>query len=769
MSDAEHVETQIPSLEGGRLAETSLWQRIAASRHRGGLAGKLAMSLAVAAAAAGIATYAAWTGTGSQGANPKLILGLLVLDLILLLSLVALVARQLVRLWEQRRSGSAGARLHARFVGLFSLVAVAPAIITAVFSALTFHLGVQAWFSERVRTAVQESLAVADAYVAEHRKTIRADLLAMANDLNRMAPQLVRSNSVHFSNVLQAQIALRSLSEATVFDSTGRVIARTTLSLAAAFDSVPLRAVEEAQDGDLVLLGKEGEDMVYAMVRLNRFIDAYLYVGRVVDPVVVDHVRRTQEVASEYDALEGMRSRIQITGLLIFIVVALLLLVAAIWAGLQFANRLMRPIGALVLAAERVRQGDLEVRVDETGEDDEIGTLSRAFNRMTSQLEAQHEELLHANSQLDRRRRFTEAVLTGVSAGVIGVDRGGRINLPNLSAARLLGTEIAELTGRRFAEVVPEMATLLEAARSRPDRVAEGQLELIRRGRRRTLIVRVDSDREQGGYVVTFDDVTELMTAQRAAAWSDIARRIAHEIKNPLTPIQLSAERLRRKYRKEIQSDPEIFDQCTETIVRQVGDIGRMVDEFTAFARMPAPNLKTEDLREIVRQEVFAQQTAHPEIVYRAALPEAPTALRCDARQLRQVLANVLKNAAEAIAAPGSDVDGDDQPAGEVYVEVETTAESVTLVVTDNGIGFPSQNRDRLTDPYVTTRNNGTGLGLAIVRKIVEDHGGRLALEDVEAGGARVRMEFRREEDAAPGPAPGPTDQLRQREASYGA
>jgi two-component system, NtrC family, nitrogen regulation sensor histidine kinase NtrY len=387
---------------------------------------------------------------------------------------------------------------------------------------------------------------------------------------------------------------------------------------------------------------------------------------------------------------------------------------------------------------------------------------------MTDQLETQREELLHANSQLDRRRRFTEAVLTGVSAGVIGVDRQGRINLPNVSAARLLGTEVAQLTGRRFAEVVPEMAELLETARYRPDRVAEGQLELLRRGRRRTLIVRVAGDREQAGYVVTFDDVTELVAAQRTAAWADIARRIAHEIKNPLTPIQLSAERLKRKYRKEITSDPEIFDQCTETIVRQVGDIGRMVDEFTAFARMPAPNLKPEDLREIIRQEVFAQQTAHPEIRYDAAFPERRVELSCDARQLRQVLANVLKNAAEAIAA--RQAEGDDEVLeGRIGIEVGVTPESVAIAVTDNGRGFPSQDRERLTEPYVTTRSNGTGLGLAIVRKIVEDHGGRLTLEDVETGGACVRFEFRREEDAAPGPAPGQTKQTEEREANYGA
>jgi len=751
-----------------------LWQRIGGWTRRSGIAGKLAMSLAVAAAAAGAATYAAWTGTDPEGADPRLILSLLVVDLVLLLLLGALIARQLVRLWLERRSGSVGSRLHSRFVGLFSLVAVAPAILTAVFSALTFHLGVQAWFSDRVRTAVQESLAVADAYVAEHRNTIRGDILAMANDLNRMAPRLARDPGL-FTKVLQTQTAIRSLSEATVFDSSGRIIARTTLSLAAAFDSVPLRAIDRANAGEMVLLDKEGEDTVYALVRLDRFIDAYLYVGRVVDSVVIDHVERTREVASEYEALEDMRSHIQVTGLLIFIVVALLLLVVAVWLGLQFANRLVRPISALVIAAERVRQGDLEARVREGRNDDEIDTLSRAFNRMTSQLEAQRRDLLEANEQLDRRRRFTEAVLTGVSAGVIGVDPQGRINLPNRSAAKLLGTAVEELRGRRFADVVPEMDSLLSMARARADRIAEGQVNVIRKGRWRTLIVRVDSDRgptgESLGFVVTFDDVTELVAAQRAAAWADIARRIAHEIKNPLTPIQLSAERLRRKYQNEIKSDPEVFNQCTETIVRQVNDIGRMVDEFTAFARMPAPVLKPENLPEIIRQEMFAQSVTHPEIDYHADLPGDPELLRCDGRQIRQVLANVLKNAAEAIEARhAADAEA---PQGRILIRLEVGDDNPAIIIEDNGRGLPAEARDRLTEPYVTTRSSGTGLGLAIVSKIMEDHGARLVFQDAEGGGACIRLEFRRDDtmNAAEAPDGAPLqEQARNRkEATHGA
>ncbi|HZD25356.1 MAG TPA: PAS domain-containing sensor histidine kinase, partial [Alphaproteobacteria bacterium] len=709
---------------------------------RVGLSGKLALGLAVAASASSLATYAAWSGTAPLTPDPGLILSLLILDLALLLALGAVVARQLVRLWVERRSGSAGSRLHTRMVAMFSLVSVTPAILVAVFSALFFYFGVQSWFSERVRTAVEESLAVARSYVDEHRNTIRADILAMARDVNHAAPQLLRS-SEGFNRFLSAQTAIRGLSEATVFDSSGRILARTTLSLAAAFDDVPLGAIDRATSGDVVIFGGPDDDQVRALVRLDRPIGGYLYVGRFVDPTVLNHVERTREVVSEYKALEGARSDIQLTSALIYIVVALLLLVVAVWLGLVFASRLVRPIRQLVETAEQVRLGDLSARVAEGDGEDEIGTLSRAFNRMTSQLEHQRAELVEANRQMDLRRRFTEAVLAGVSAGVMGLDGEGRITLPNRSAAQLLETEFDQLVGRRFAEVVPEMAPLLAQAGSRAHRVVEGQVSLVRKGRRRTFVVRVSADRmgsDREGFVVTFDDVTELMTAQRTAAWADVARRIAHEIKNPLTPIQLSAERLKRKYLKEVQSEPQVFIQCTDTIIRQVGDIGRMVDEFSAFARMPAAVLKPEDLGEIVRQATFPQQFARSDIDYLLSLPEAPVVVRCDARHVGQVLTNLLQNAVDAIDGRAAPPDGAPLPRGRIEVRLEPSEGEAVLEIVDNGKGLPAEDRERLTEPYVTTREKGTGLGLAIVNKIAEEHGWRLRLEDAPGGGACISL-----------------------------
>lgn len=732
----------VETTDRGRL-ETAFAESFVPWARQFGLSGKLAFALAFATFASGMATYTAWTGSAPQAPNPRVVLILLVIDLALVLSLGAVIARHMVRLWVARRSGSAGSRLHSRFVAMFSLVAVTPAIIVALFSAVFFHLGVQSWFSDRVRTAVGGSLAVAEAYVAEHRHTIRADILAMANDIDRMAPRL-RGKQQQFSRFLAIQASRRALNEATVFTRNGAVLGRTFLSLSAALDELPMHRLAGVSRSDPLIFESDRDDQVRALVRLDGYLDAYLFVARFVDPVVLNHVETTRAVVREYEALEGARTDIQLTSALIFIVVALMLLMAAIWLGLTFANRLVGPVRGLMVAAERIRDGDLSARVEEGVGDDEIGSLSRAFNRMTQQLSEQREELVAANRAMDRRRRFTEAVLSGVSAGVVSLDGSGIITLPNSSAAQLLETSIEALVGKAFGEAVPEMTALLQQARQRPGRTVEGEVSLIRKGHRRSFMARIRTDRtadQRFGAIVTFDDVTELVTAQRTAAWADVARRIAHEIKNPLTPIQLSAERLKRKYLKQIETDQDIFTQCTDTIIRQVGDIGRMVDEFSAFARMPAAEMKDVDLREVVRAAMFAEEFAHRDIEYAVALPDTAVSIRCDSRHLNRLLTNLLQNAHEAIDARA----GDAVPnlgAGVISIALETEGNTAQLLIQDNGIGLPAEGRERLVEPYVTNREKGTGLGLAIVKKIMEEHGGRMLLEDGVGGGALIRLSF---------------------------
>ncbi len=736
--DSASVVSDTPQISTiDRLMQLRDWAR------RVGMARKVAIGLALAALVAGVTTYALLTGNPPYGPDPRTIVIILLVDLVLLLCLGALVARRLVRLWAERRRGSAGSKLHIQLVAWFSIVAVAPAIIVAIFSALFFNLGVQSWFSERVRTALQESLAVAVAYTNEHRKVIQGDVLAMAIDLNRQAPRLA-SNPYILGQVVTAQARVRSLSEAIIFRGDGEIVARTPLSLGLDSDAVGTKALNKAKQGQIVFLESRNEDRIRALIRLDRFIDSYLYVSRFVEPQVLLHVEQTKKAVAAYESLEGERSVLEITFAIVFIVVAVLLLLVAVWLGLTFATRMFRPIGALIGAAEKVSEGDLTVRVLESSDENEISSLSRAFNRMTSQLENQRQELVVANQELEDRQRFTSAVLEGVSAGVIGVDSNRNINLPNRTASVLLGVDIDGLIGCPVSELMPEMASLLDSAERRPRRLVQDELSIERLGESRRLLVRVTVELANSnivGFVITFDDVTELVTAQRTAAWADVARRIAHEIKNPLTPIRLSAERLKRRYADEIRTEPDVFARCTDTIIRQVVAIGRMVDEFSAFARMPSAVIKRDNVTELVRQSLFLQREAHPEIELIGDLPQKPIWLRCDERQIGQVMTNLLQNAIQSIEARESLQKGGLNK-GCVEVRIMQLESVVELQVLDNGCGLPVAERDRLLEPYVSTRPKGAGLGLAIVKKIAEDHGARLTLGDREEEGAIVCLSF---------------------------
>jgi len=726
---------------------------------RPGVTRGLAIAVAIAAAIFGVATYVLLTGSMSPaGGEATTILVMLNIDLVLLLLLGALIAWHLVRLWIERRQGSVGSRLHARIVGMFSVVAVTPAIIVAVFSATFFNLGIQSWFNERVRTALERSLAVSEAYLQDHREFIRADILSMVATLNRQDASVLGAPD-RLSQLLDSMAAERSLAEAIVVRGDGKILARSRLSFVLEFDPIANDALRRAGEGELVLMTSDESDRLRALARIDSMLGALLYIGRYVDPAVLNHMARLSSAVSDYKALEQRRSGIQITFTLLYAVVALLLLLAAVWTGLVFANRLIRPISALVGATERVRAGDLSVRVHEGRMGDEIAALSRAFNRMTGQLESQRTELIEANTQIDNRRRFTEAVLYGVSSGVIGLDRDGRIFLPNQTALDLLAGEARSLIGQPLERAVPEMADLMADLRAGSAGQVQGKVSIIRNNRARELLVRIGAQRTQGrisGYVVTFDDITDLVHAQRTAAWADVARRVAHEIKNPLTPIQLSAERLRRKYRARLGDADEVFADCVDTIVRQVRAIRGMVDEFSAFARMPAPVLVEADLNEIVESAVALQRHAHPEIGFEVAVPAPPVPLHCDAAQVGQVMTNLLQNAIDAI--DGRAGNGAGPPPGRIAVKLDASSgERVTVAIDDNGKGLPEDlaQRSRLTEPYVTTRERGTGLGLAIVKKIMEDHGGEVQLTDGPMGGARAFLVFPRRSSTRPSQGPG--------------
>ena len=700
---------------------------------------RLALFLVVLAVIAGFLTYLVIFQTPPYGSSIHTVLFLLNLDLVILLLLGVIVARRLVRLWLERKSGLAGSKLHGKLVALFAVVAVAPAIVVSLFSVFFLSSGLETWFSDRIRTALTNSLNVAEAYLKEHKENIRADALAMASDLNRDGAMLF-GDPYRLQALVNAQAAVRSLTEAVVFDSTGNVLARTGLSFTMEWDNLGPDIVDRAGDGQVVVLTSDADDRVRALVRLDGFGDAYLYVGRFVDAEVLGYMQRTQAMVTEYRRMEGERRGIQITSAALFGIVALLLLLASVWVGLNLADRLAAPIARLVEAANRVRAGDLMARVPEgPGQQDEIQDLSRAFNRMTSQLSSQRRELIEANRQLDERRRFTEAVLAGVSAGILGIDADGFVVLPNRAAIEFLSGEGGELAGSPVEAVLPEVVPLLAKAKSSPHATLEQQVAIGRDGAERTLLVRVAAQLqggEVGGYVLTFDDITALLSAQRQAAWSEVARRIAHEIKNPLTPIRLSAERLNRRYAAQVIEGKESFVGAITTIVRQVDQIGHLVSEFSNFARMPAPKMKEEKLGELVRHAVFLQQSAWPKVPFVLDLPEAPLRLACDGGKIEQALTNLLQNALQAMSE--NMVRGE----AKVWVRVRHDDDALRIEIEDNGPGFPPAERHRLLEPYVTTRVKGTGLGLAIVHKIMEEHQGRVELSSGQTGGALASLVF---------------------------
>lgn len=692
---------------------------------------RLALFLVGAAVIGGLATYGALTAVPPFGKDPHTVIWLLDTDLVILLLLTMLIARLIVKLWMGRRQGLAGSRLHTRLVFIFSFLATAPAIIMTVFATFFLHFGVQSWFSDRVRSAVTESQAVAQAYLEEHIQTIRADILGMANDLDRQAG-LLKTDPVAARKILQTQSMIRNLPQIAIFDSSGRIWARVGLSVALELATIPQADITSAEAGNVAIIAREGDDRVRALVKLNNFQNSYLYVGRSVDPIVLAHVTDTRAAVKQYELLESERSGLQVKITMIFIVVALLLLFVAIWFSLMFSRQLITPVSALIAAADRVRSGDLTARVPEVERQDEFEVLAYAFNRMTSQIQEQHR-------LLDQRRRFTEAVLAGVSSGIVGVDEEGRITLANTSAEELFSFAEGALTGRIVTSILPGLGNVLAQAQQKSGKITQAELPYDGSdGVRKTLLVRIAIEQigEQGmmGAVLTFDDITELQSVQRKAAWADVARRIAHEIKNPLTPIQLSAERLKRKYLKQISDDPETFAQCTDTIIDHVGDIGRMVNEFSAFARMPEPVMKRENLARTIRDLLTLQQQAHRGIQFNLiGGAHAPVMASFDVQQIRQAFTNIVQNAIDSISSRREQQkdSGERSATGriDVLISERPGQGAVVIAVTDNGLGLP-KNEDpaRLTDPYVTHKEKGTGLGLAIVKKIMEDHKGRVVL-----------------------------------------
>lgn len=664
---------------------------------------------------------------------------------ILILALIGLIGREIYRIAQARNRGKAASRLHVRLVVLFSLVAAVPALIVAIVASITLDLGLDRWFEMRTTTIVNSSISLANSYIQESARNLQGTALEMVNDLDsqRTLYNLDRSG---FARLLTQQTLGRGLLSAALIRSNGDVAIRADIKTDVSIPAVSKSVLDTAADGKPVLIPPEQTNLLSAVIKMREIPGLFLYAVRPVDADILSSSRVMEERAAEEQKADDGGITTKILFALLYFGLTLTLLLSAIWTGIAVADRLVRPIRLLIGAADNVATGNLDVSVPVHRSDGDVGSLSQTFNTMVRQLGSQRRELVAAKDQIDERRRFSEAVLSGVTAGVISVNGDGVIGIINRSAEAMLSLDPATATGKNLTALVPEIGLVFEVAHATGRSVYREQVAMSRRGSARTFNVQItveDAGSLEHSYVVTVDDITDLVEAQRSSAWADVARRIAHEIKNPLTPIQLSAERLRRRYGKVITEDREVFEQCTETIIRQVGDIGRMVDEFSSFARMPKPEIKTVDLREALREASFLVEVSRSDIRFERDFGDVALLGQFDGRLIGQAFGNVIKNAAESIDSTVKEAHSD----GHILIRARQVADTLVVEILDNGKGLPREHRQRLLEPYMTTREKGTGLGLAIVKKIVEEHGGQLELHDAPenfyAGrGAMIRMIF---------------------------
>ena len=671
--------------------------------------------------ASGVFTYLILTNSTPLNPNPQTVWSLLSLNIFIIVGLLIVLVGQAVRMRRRRRAGIAGARLHGRMISLFSMIAVLPAILVAVFAFVTLDRGLDYWFSTRTKAIINNTAEVASAYMTEQRNHLRRDLTVMANDISD-AREFLAKEPARFRGFLEAQAGLRDMQQALLINKGGEVL------MAASPETTILTALppEEAfaaAESKTVTITSIDDGQILALRKIDGLENVFLYSARVMPSNIIEQLIQTDIAVREYSAMEARRFETQLTFALIYIVLTLVILLSAIWLGLSLADRLVRPIGRLILATQRLGDGDLKARVDTKAlkGNEEIQHLATTFNEMASRLGAQQNDLIMAHQDLDERANFTETVLSGVSSGVIGVDEKGYVNHANDGAAALYDTASHNLIGKKLEKALPEFAPIVAEVSDAKNGRAIAQFSM-QDATKNGHIIQASATRLDGqGAIITFDDITDLLTAQRNAAWADIARRIAHEIKNPLTPIQLSAERLQAKFGNDLGDDKDIFRQCTETIIRQVEDIGQMVDEFASFARMPEAAMAEFDLADTVSKAVLLQRVANSDISYHVGDIPALN-VSGDRRLISQALTNVLKNAEEAVRRHGGDK--------QIDISVSQEDNEIVLAVSDTGDGWPKKDRYAVLEPYHTAREGGTGLGLSIVKKIIEDHNGRLVLTD---------------------------------------
>ena len=708
------------------------WNRLSKLRRRRRVQNFATLGLVILGPVLVLATFLVF-GPFDQGARSPALRIVLLADLVYVLLVAALVMQRVAKMIAARRSRSAGSNLHLRLTGVFTIMALIPTVTVAIFAVLTVNLGLEGWFSDRVRQVVGSSLSAAEAYEGEHRDNLmrNAQSLARVIDFEHSLTPFMLDPDLREVLTLGQQRFQPDMREAYVIDGVGELKARGERSYLFNFEKPSAAKIEEAREVGIAVIQDWNNNEFRAIVPLATFPDRLVYVSRDVDGQILNLLSETQENVRLYNQLESDRGQVLFQFGLVYLGFAVILILAAVWLGLWFAERLSRPVGRLTSAAQRVGEGNLDTQVIEEEGDDEISQLSRLFNQMTRQLKGQRDRLLENTEQIERRRRMFDSVLSSVTSGVVGLDAEGRVAFVNRSAERLLDWESTKDT-LELRVAVPEFGPIFEAVLQSSSGIVQDEVKVTRAGHLENLLVRMSVREGEGsqieGYVVAFDDVTDLVSAQRMAAWGDVARRIAHEIKNPLTPIQLSAERIKRKFSRELaEADASKLSELTDVIVRQTNDLRRIVDEFSKFARMPEPERRAEDLCTLLSGAITLQKAGQPDVRFDVDLGGEPLEGQYDATMIGQALTNLIKNAGEAIETRLEDLGGDIVP--QIKISARRVDNDAEISISDNGIGLP-EDRAKLFEPYVTTRDKGTGLGLPIVKKIIEEHGGSLKLED---------------------------------------
>ena len=694
---------------------------------------------------------------GEFGSNLSNVLRfILLIDGIYLLVVIAIVGYSVMRMFAARRAKSAGSRLHMRLSRVFAIVALIPTVLVAVFAVVTLSIGVEGWFSKNVQNVVSSSLSAAKAYKNEQSNDLKVDLKFMAIRLNEykdtnsfVSDSDLRLQLISYQNLIQ-----RGLKEAYIIDGNANLRSRGELSYLFGYEEPNQEAMDSAKTGDLFIIEDWPNNEFRGLIKLESFADKYLYISRVVDGNILNLLDKTMESAITYNTMEAQREKILWSYGLLYFGFATFVILSSILLGMLFAERLSRPVGRLAGAAQRLGAGDFDVQVIEEKGDDEIAMLSRVFNHMTKQVKRQRDDLITANDYTERRRRLFDSVLSGVTAGVIGLSSDGNVGFINLAAEKLLNLNAENHEGKSIKLAVPEFVDLFLLIQKNENKTQQQEIKLTRAGATEILLVRVSAriseDLLVEGYVITFDDVTDLVSAQRLAAWGDVARRIAHEIKNPLTPIQLSAERLKRKYSPMVGAEEDNLSQYCDVIIRQTNDLRRIVDEFSKFARMPEPIKRSVNITKLLKDVILLFEISSPAIKIKLKNPHGDINVNVDETMINQAFTNLIKNAGEAIESK-TKLNSTNKFDPEIRIFIKKDVNNLEIIIEDNGIGLPTQERSRLFEPYVTNRENGTGLGLSIVKKIIEEHNGSLELLDAspfsnnEDFGAKMRIIFPKE------------------------